>query len=201
MIALICWNTQELKKKIKTQNTTKNKKQNPDFSCFCLFERTSKLRTMALSRPNIVEGYDKRGSRIRRSLAWIWTRCIIAYLSTSRTVFSPLQSIIIQFLEAVFFFTAACGSAGTMYPSRPISPYHIKPIQTLQPPSFFSNPPNTHYIFAPHKTIPSFCVSDSLSLSITPTPPLLVFSPFHFSLTINQSDMATLSPYFYFLNL
>lgn len=66
----------------------------------------SKLRTMTLSLPKMVEGYDKRGSRIRRSLAWILTRRMIACLSASSTVGLPWWSSRIQFLEtAVFFFS------------------------------------------------------------------------------------------------
>ena len=67
----------------------------------------------------------------------MWTRCIIAYLSTSRLVPSPLESNSIQLLADWFFFfkftfalavimaAPAPGSAGTTYPSRPISIYHI----------------------------------------------------------------------------
>lgn len=67
---------------------------------------------MTLSRPKMVEEYERRGSKILRSRAWIRTRCMIAYLSTSRIVPSPVLSSKIQLLDtAVFFLRAVCASA------------------------------------------------------------------------------------------
>lgn len=53
----------------------------------------SKLTTMALSRPTIVEGYDSMGSRTRRSLAASPVRRIITGLPASTTSLSPSLSI------------------------------------------------------------------------------------------------------------
>lgn len=120
MIALICW----LKKKKKTapksiQTTSKpSQKKKTERKDWKL---TSRFRTIALSRPNIVEGYDSSGSRIRRSLAWICIRCMIAYLSASKIALSPVQSSRIQLLETTFFFRAAWRSDATAIPSRAIS--------------------------------------------------------------------------------
>lgn len=117
MIALICWLKREAnktppesKKKKKTSPTNHQKNWTKTDH-----KLTSRFRTIALSRPKIVEGYDSSGSSIRRSRAWICTRCMIAYLSTSKIVPSPVQSSIIQFLETtVFFFRAAWRSDTTI---------------------------------------------------------------------------------------
>lgn len=69
-------------------------------------ELTSRLRTMARSRPSIVDGYERRGSKMRRSRAWIPTRCMMAYLSTSSSVDSPFVSSSIHVLDASFFFAS-----------------------------------------------------------------------------------------------
>lgn len=75
---------------------------------------------------------------MRRSLAWIWTRCMMAYLSTSRIVSPPVPSIRIQLLDAdTFFFTPSTGAAAGMTapslaiptppPPRPSGSLHLRP--------------------------------------------------------------------------
>lgn len=64
----------------------------------------SKLMTMALSRPRRVEGYDKRGSNIRRSRAGSPVLLMMACFPASTTSVSPLPSRTSHCLTPLPFF-------------------------------------------------------------------------------------------------
>ena len=109
IIALICCNKHT---QIKLWDKTKPKLDETEQIL------TSKFNTTALSRPRIVDGYDRFGSRILRSRAWIWTRCMIAYLSTSSVSLSPVATMLTQLRDdwSFVFFPGKGSAAATAFP-------------------------------------------------------------------------------------
>ena len=64
----------------------------------------SRFITIARSRPNTVDGYERSGSKIRRSRAGRPVRLMIACLPASITSAWPVESTTIQALTPVAFF-------------------------------------------------------------------------------------------------
>ena len=60
---------------------------------------------IARSLPKIVDGYDNKGSKILKSLAWIPKRFRIEYLSKSKILLSPseLNNTQLQETKVMFF--------------------------------------------------------------------------------------------------
>uniref|UniRef100_A0A2P2KNG2 Uncharacterized protein n=1 Tax=Rhizophora mucronata TaxID=61149 RepID=A0A2P2KNG2_RHIMU len=72
----------------------------------------SKLMTMALSRPSTVDGYDRSGSRIRRSRAGNPVRRMIACFPASTTCDCPVDSSSSHARTPIPFFRAAAVVGG-----------------------------------------------------------------------------------------